>query len=61
MQTRSDARTARFGFSGTPYTWNLREATMRFHILDADGTFVDAHEDVTMFFLLFDFKEEPSD
>jgi len=137
MQTRNDAWTARFGLSGTPYTWNLHEATMRFQrpigavtaelccvgtvsasegtflwawandgvpkqawqrlhavvgfghandldllttpewsggraeglemlavagrVLDADGTFVDAHEDVTMFFLLFDFKEEPSD
>ena len=29
-------------------------------ILDADGTFVDTHRDLTTFFLLFDFKEVPS-
>ena len=27
-------------------------------ILDAHGTFVDTHDDVTMFFLLFGFKEQ---
>lgn len=27
-------------------------------VLDADGAFVDTHGDLTMFFLLFDFREE---
>ena len=29
-------------------------------VLDADGAFVDTHGDVTMFFLLFDCREEPA-
>jgi hypothetical protein len=29
-------------------------------VLDADGAFVDTRGDVTMFFLLFDFREEPA-